>query len=333
MIQALIDYCLFLAKTATLLIGIALTLIVLVRARRGARLDGDRLEVVDINTRYRDMARHLKRASMPKKAFLKLLKSDKKEEKQKEKEKGTEELKGRIFVIDFHGDIKATEVGGLRELITSLLMEMTDRDRVLVRLENAGGMVTEHGLAASQLMRLRARGVPLTVAVDKVAASGGYLMAVVADRIIAAPFAVVGSIGVVAQLPNFHRLLEKSGVDYELHTAGEYKRTLTLFGENSEAGREKLRQQLEDTHVLFKDFIREHRPDLDLAKVATGEYWHGRQALELGLVDEIKTSDDYLMEAADEAGIYQVRYEAHKRPVERLLSSVSDGLLRLLGGR
>jgi len=235
-------------------------------------------------------------------------------------------------VTDFHGDIKATGVASLREVITGVLMEAAEGDEVLVRLENAGGIVTEHGLAASQLARLRVRKIALTVAVDKIAASGGYLMACVADRIIAAPFAVVGSIGVVAQLPNFHRLLERSGVDFELHTAGEFKRTLTLFGENSEGGREKLRQQLEDTHRLFKDFIREYRPHLDLERVATGEYWHGSQALELGLVDELKTSDDYLMDAREAADILLVAYEAPKRPLERLLSLLGSAL-RTLGLR
>jgi serine protease SohB len=328
--DALIDYGLFLAKTATILVGIGLMLAALLRSRRSGHIDGDHLDVTDLNAKYRTMARQLKRASIPKKAFLKLLKSDRKADKKREKEGDSRK---RIFVIDFHGDIKATEVASLREVITGVLMEAEEGDGVLLRLENAGGMVSEHGLAAAQLMRLRDRGVPLTVSVDKVAASGGYLMAVVADRIIASPFAVVGSIGVVAQLPNFHRVLERSGVDYELHTAGDYKRTLTLFGENTDAGREKLREQLEDTHGLFKDFIREYRPDLDLAKVATGEYWHGRQALELGLIDEIKTSDDFLMQAEDESNLFLVSYAAHKRPVERLLSSMSDALLRALGVR
>ncbi len=330
MIDALIEYGLFLAKTLTLLVGFGLLLILLVRARRERRFDGDRLEVEDLNDKYRDMARTLKRASLPQKAFRKILKSDQKAEKRRQKveDKGRK----RIFVVDFHGDIKATEVASLREVITGVLMDAGEGDEVLVRLENAGGMVTEHGLAASQLARVREHKVALTVSVDKVAASGGYLMACVADRIIAAPFAVVGSIGVVAQLPNFHRLLEQSGVDFELHTAGEYKRTLTLFGENTEAGREKLRQQLEDTHLLFKDFISEYRPRLDLPRVATGEYWHGRQALDLGLVDEIKTSDDYLMDAREQADMLLVSYEARKRPVERLLASV-EAFLRTLGLR
>jgi serine protease SohB len=328
--DAFIDYGLFLAKTATLLVGIGLLLFALVRSRRGGHADGDHLEVTDLNDRYRNMARQLKKASMPKKAFLKLLKSDRRAEKKRARDNNGRK---RVFVLDFHGDIKATEVASLREVITGVLMEAAEGDRVLLRLENAGGVVTEHGLAASQLMRLRARGIPLTVAVDKVAASGGYLMAVVADRIIAAPFAVLGSIGVVAQLPNFRRALERHGVDFELHTAGEYKRTLTLFGENTEEGREKVRAQLEDTHSLFKDFVREYRPDLDLARVATGEYWHGRQALQLGLVDEIRTSDDYLMEAREKADLYLVSYAARKRPLERLLSSVSDTLLRASGAR
>jgi serine protease SohB len=223
-------------------------------------------------------------------------------------------------------------VADLREIVTGVLMEAGEDDEVLVRLENAGGVVTEHGLAASQLTRIRDREVPLTIAVDKVAASGGYLMACVAQRIIAAPFAIVGSIGVVAQLPNFHRLLERGGVDFELHTAGEYKRTLTLFGQNSDEGRAKLREQLDDTHTLFKDFIHEYRPDVDLERVATGEYWHGIQASNLGLVDEVKTSDDYLMEASADADIYLVAYSVHKKPVERLLASIQGAAARILNG-
>jgi serine protease SohB len=325
MTAALVDYLLFAAKVLTVVLAIGVLLVALVRSRRGHRLDGDRLEVVDLNEKYRDMARALQRASLPKKAIRKLTKSDRKAEKARKKASPGEGRR-RVFVVDFHGDIKATEVASLREVITAVLMEAKAADEVVVRLDNAGGVVTEHGLAASQLARVRARGIPLTVAVDKVAASGGYLMACVGSKIIAAPFAAVGSIGVVAQLPNFHRLLERSGVDFELHTAGEYKRTLTLFGENTEAGREKLRQQLEDTHGLFKGFIQEYRPRVDLAEVATGEYWYGAQALALGLVDEVRTSDDYLMAASDDADVLLVSYAAHKRPLERLLSSLGMAL-------
>lgn len=328
---ALVDYVLFTAKTLTVLVLAGLLLAAVARSRRGGRhLDSEHLEVVNLNDRHRDMARALKRASLPKKSFQRLLKTDRKAERQREK---SPDARRRVFVVDFHGDIKATEVAGLREILTAVLMTAGERDEVLVRLDNAGGVVVEHGLAASQLARVRSRGLKLTVAVDKVAASGGYLMACVASRILAAPFAAVGSIGVVAQLPNFHRLLERNGVDFELLTAGEYKRTLTLFGENTEAGREKLREQLEDTHGLFKGFVAQYRPGVDLTRVATGEYWYGARALELGLVDEITTSDDYLMAASRDADLLLVSYTTRKKPVERLLSSLGAKLLRAAGLR
>ena len=321
MTAALIDYGLFLAKTLTLLLGIGLLVVLALRARKSDQAGADHLEVTHLNDHYRDLAHQLRQASRPDKAYQRSLKAERKADKARAK---AEEDRARLFVIDFQGDIKATESAALREIISALLLEAQAGDQVLLRLENAGGLVTEHGLAASQLTRLRAKGLRLTVAVDKVAASGGYLMAVVADQIIAAPFAVVGSIGVVAQLPNFHRVLERHGVDYELHTAGDYKRTLTLFGENTDAGREKLRQQLEDTHGLFKDFIHEFRPGLDLDRVATGEYWHGTQALALGLIDAIQTSDDFLLAAAEQTDLYQVSYAVHKRPLERLLAAMTQ---------
>ena len=203
-----------------------------------------------------------------------------------------------------------------------------ESDEVLVRLENPGGMVHEHGLAASQLMRLRERGIKLTVAVDKVAASGGYLMACVADRIIAAPFAIVGSIGVLAQIPNFHRFLKDRGVDFEQITAGRFKRTLTLFGENTEEGRHKLKEELEDVHELFRDQIAEHRPDVNMERVATGEHWYAIRARELDLVDELSTSDDFLLEAIKTRDVYRVRYRRKKTFAERLMGGVESALGR-----
>ncbi|MEA1050042.1 protease SohB [Lamprobacter modestohalophilus] len=324
LIQALIEYGLFAAKALTLVLAIGLLAVMMLRARQGSPSDedddGSRLEVVDLNHRYAQMADRIKAAILPPKVAKKAFKAERKLEKAKAKAEQPDQR--RLFVIDFHGDLMATEVGALREVISALLMTASTEDEVLVRLDNAGGAVHEHGLAASQLLRLRTAGIPLTIAVDKVAASGGYLMACVANRIIAAPFAVVGSIGVLAEMPNFHRLLQQKGVDFELHTAGEHKRTLTLFGENTDEGRAKLREQLEETHGQFKSFIAAYRPDLDLSKVATGEYWHGEQALSLGLVDGVQTSDDYLLSAREEASLYKIRYRAHKRPLERLLGSV-----------
>jgi serine protease SohB len=343
--DALIAYALFLAKALTIAALVGAILVAVVRARRGSQAAEEHIEITDLNDRYRETGRALKRATLSGRAYRKAVRAEQKEDKAREKAGG--KARRRVFVIDFRGDIKASEVTALRECITAVLLvagETADEGKdargratqgavteVVVRLDNSGGLVAEHGLAASQLARLRAHKIPLTVTVDKVAASGGYLMACVADRILAAPFAVVGSIGVVAQLPNFHRVLERHGVDFELHTAGEYKRTLTLFGENTEAGREKLREQIEETHRLFKDYIAEYRPGLDLTRAATGEYWHGRQALDLGLVDAIQTSDDYLLETQAEADLLHLKYTGRKRPIERLLANIGGALQRALG--
>ena len=330
MTEALIDYLSFLAKTVTLVVAIGALLIVLIKTRKGiAGDDGESLEIKDLNERFRFMGRAVKDASLSKKALRELDKAEHKAEKRRMKE-GSED-RPRVFVVDFHGDIKASEVATLRELVTIVLIEARNGDSVVLRLDNAGGMVSEHGLAASQLTRLRRAKIPLTVVVDKVAASGGYLMACVADRIVAAPFAVVGSIGVLVELPNFHRLLENHGVDFELHTAGEHKRTVTLFGENTDADRKKLQEQLEATHRLFKGFIAEYRPNVDLDRVATGEYWHASDAVDLGLVDEIKTSDDLLLEQSEDVEILQLKYSVHKTPMERLLSGFHSALSRGAG--
>ncbi|MCA0893776.1 protease SohB [Microbulbifer agarilyticus] len=224
----------------------------------------------------------------------------------------------RLFVVHFDGDIKASALSNLREEITAILQVAGKEDEVVVCLESPGGMVANYGLAASQLARVRSAGVKLTIVVDKVAASGGYMMACVADRILAAPFAMLGSIGVVAQLPNFHRLLQRNDVDFELFTAGEYKRTVTMFGENTPEGKEKFQNDLEEIHTLFQHFVHEYRPQLDIAKVATGEVWFGQRALDLALVDELKTSDEYLTSRAANADLYQVEYKERQNIAKKM---------------
>ena len=228
------------------------------------------------------------------------------------------EQKPRVFVVNFHGNISASAVTNLREEVTAILSQATVNDEVVVRLESGGGMVHSYGLASSQLDRIRKRKIPLTVCVDKVAASGGYMMACVADKIVAAPFAILGSIGVVAQLPNFHRVLKKHDVDFELLTAGEHKRTLTMFGENTDSGREKFIEELEDTHSLFKQFVQERRPQLDIDLIATGEVWFGIRALEVALVDDLQTSDEYLVTRATEADVFEIAFVVKKKLHQRL---------------
>lgn len=219
----------------------------------------------------------------------------------------------KIYVLDFKGDMAASAVEGLREEITLILATAkAGRDRVVVRLESPGGMVHGYGLAAAQLVRLREAGFHLTICVDKVAASGGYMMACIANEIISAPFAIVGSIGVVAQVPNFNRLLKDNKIDFELYTAGQYKRTVTMFGENTEEGKAKFEEELQQTHALFKHFVEKYRPQLNIEKVATGEHWYGRDALDLNLVDKLQTSDEYLLNLLPQHDIYSI--QSRKKP-------------------
>ncbi len=323
--EFLSEYGMFLAKSVTILVVVlaATAGIVALSSRGAAGKQKEHIEVKSLNDRYREMAHALKMAMLPHGAAKKAFKEEKKRRKEEEKrvKKEPETHRHRLFVLDFHGDIKASAVTSLREEITAILSTATTDDEVLVKVESAGGMVHAYGLAASQLQRIRQKEIPLTVAVDKVAASGGYMMACVADKILAAPFAILGSIGVITQLPNFHRLLKKNDIDFEQITAGDFKRTLTLFGENTDNARQKLREEVEDVHELFKSFVTEHRSGLDIDRVATGEHWHGTRALELKLVDELKTSDDYLMQAGETRDLFEVRYVAKKPLVNRLLSA------------
>ncbi|MFV5525143.1 protease SohB [Acinetobacter variabilis] len=219
----------------------------------------------------------------------------------------------KIYVLDFKGDMAASAVESLREEITLILSTAkAGRDRIIVRLESPGGMVHGYGLAAAQLVRLREAGFHVTICIDKVAASGGYMMACIANEVISAPFAIVGSIGVVAQVPNFNRLLKENKIDFELYTAGQYKRTVTMFGENTEEGKAKFEEELQQTHALFKHFVEKYRPQLNVEKVATGEHWYGQDALDLNLVDKLQTSDEYLLGLLPQHDVYLI--QTRKKP-------------------
>lgn len=253
--------------------------------------------------------------------------SEQKITKKKKKEKKDKRNKPSLFVINFNGDIKASQVEQLRQEVSAVLAVATTKDEVLIRLESPGGSVNGYGLAASQLQRIRDRKIPLTVCIDKVAASGGYLMACVANQIIAAPFAIIGSIGVVAQMPNFHRWLQKNDIDVELLTAGEYKRTLTLFGENTDKGRKKFVEDLEEIHKNFRNYVLLNREQLDIDKVATGEHWLAHDALELKLVDALLTSDDYINNKMPVFNVLSVTFHAKQSLMTKLLNPATKLLL------
>ena len=331
--EFLTNYGLFFAKTLTFVVAVFIIVsLILSAGGRGKKSEKGQIHVSKLNEKFKAMREALQHSVLDEaqlkhleKDEKKRLKTEKAEQKKLAKEKSKtdieaikEEHKKRVFVIDFHGDIKASANESLRESITAILTLATPADEVVVKVESGGGMVHSYGLASSQLARITSKEIPLTVCVDKVAASGGYMMACVANKIVAAPFAILGSIGVVAQLPNFHRLLKKNDIDYEMFTAGEFKRTVTMFGENTTKGREKFVEDLEDTHVLFKEFVSEHRPQVNIAAVATGEVWFGRRAKDVNLIDLLQTSDEYLLDQAESADIFEIEFTVKKSLPEKL---------------
>jgi serine protease SohB len=321
------EYASFLAKTVTLVVAILVLLVAASVVRSKGRRPAGHLQVNKLNDFYKQLRQRLEHSVLDKDQLKATHKAEAKAAKQAKKA-GLH--KPRVFVLDFDGDIKASATDHLRHEITALLSLATPQDEVVLRLESGGGMVHSYGLASSQLARIREAGVPLTVCIDKVAASGGYMMACIGQKIISAPFAILGSIGVVAQLPNVNRLLKKHDIDFEVLTAGEYKRTLTVFGENTEKGREKFQQDLDITHQLFKNFVSRYRPQLAIDEVATGEIWLGVAALDKHLVDELKTSDEYLAERASKSELYHLHYAERKSLPERIGMAASGSVDRVL---
>lgn len=317
--EFLYEYGLFLAKALTLVVAIIVVLSTIVGLAAKQKPGKGQLEIVSLTAQIKEMTQYAQQMLLDKATLKKRAKDEKKQQKQDAKAKQNGEDKApRLFVIDFNGSMDAGEVEQLREEITAILLVADEKDEVLVRLESGGGVVHGYGLAASQLQRIKTKRLTLTISVDKVAASGGYMMACVADKIVASPFAYIGSIGVLAQLPNFNKLLKKNDIEFEQHTAGEFKRTLTVFGENNDEGRAKFQEEIEEIHVLFKDHVSSQRPDMDIERVATGEYWPGIKAKELGLVDELSTSDDYILAQYPARDIYSVKYAVRKNVAEKL---------------
>ena len=329
--EFLYEYGLFLAKAITFVLAIIAIIVAIAGAAMKQQHKKGQLDITDLSEQFKDTEDDIIHALLSDDELKEKEKADKKAEKEQAKAdkkaaKAGEEKqpsKAHVFVLDFNGSVDAKEVSSLREEVSAILSVAKPEDEVFVRLESGGGMVHGYGLASSQLDRIRQHNIPLTVSVDKVAASGGYMMACVANSIISAPFAIVGSIGVIAQVPNFNKLLKKHDIDFEQFTAGEFKRTVTMFGENTEKGKEKFVEELEETHVLFKNFVSERRPSLDMAKVATGEHWFGTTALELGLVDTIQTSDDYLQAKSKSHKVVAIKYEVKKGLAEKFSKAAS----------
>lgn len=323
MIHALLDIFVFAIDVIILAIAIIFVFasIISISAKSKGKTR-NKIIVTDLNKHYQNLRGTLLEYDFDRKQRKKF----KKQQKNLRKEEKIEKV---IYVLDFHGDIKASAAEPLRDEVNAILSVATPKDEVFVRLESPGGVVHGYGLAASQLQRIKDMNIPLIISVDKVAASGGYLMACIATKILAAPFAIIGSIGVIAQIPNFNKLLKKHDIEFEQITAGEFKRTLTLFGENTEKAREKMKTDISDIHNLFKNHVAEHRPQLDIQEVATGEYWLAKKALDLKLVDTLQTSDDYLMKSLDSAKIRHIKKHEKKRLMQKLGSAAELFLHKL----
>lgn len=320
MIDLLVAYGFFLLKIITVLLVILIPILMISSSTKHRKeTDKGRIIVKNLSDKLEEIGVTLKSAEMDPKAYKSFLK-----ERNKKKKK---EIKGKskeiVYVLDFKGDIQASAVGKLKQEINAIIASQVKCKEVVVKVESGGGSAYAYGLCAAELKRLVDNKIKLTVCIDKIAASGGYLMSCVATKIVAAPWAIVGSIGVIAQLPNFHRLLKKLDIDIEMHTAGKFKRTLTTLGENTKQGREKFISELEDLHVVFKDFVKENRSKIQVAKVSTGEVWQGEKAKKLGLIDEIGTSDDYLLKLASKFKLLEIQY-FEKKPFTARIGSAAE---------
>jgi len=319
MIDLLVAYGFFLLKVITVLLVILIPILMISSSTKHRKeTDKGRIIVKNLSDKLEEIGVTLKSAEMDPKAYKSFLK-----ERNKKKKK---EVKGKpkeiVYVLDFKGDIQASAVGKLKQEINAIIASQVKCKEVVIKVESGGGSAYAYGLCAAELKRLVDNKIKLTVCIDKMAASGGYLMSCVATKIVAAPWAIVGSIGVIAQLPNFHRLLKKLDIDIEMHTAGKFKRTLTTLGKNTKQGREKFISELEDLHVVFKDFVQENRSKIQVAKVSTGEVWQGDKAKKLGLIDEIGTSDDYLLKLASKFKLLEIQYFEKKPFTARIGAAV-----------
>ena len=316
--EILIEYLIFLLKVFTIALAITLPLLIIIGSTKGKSQPKGTLSIINLSDKFEEMGNAVKGSLMNAKELKKFNKDLSKDKKKKDKA----EKEDTVFVLNFNGDIQASEVEKLKQEINAILLSDSDCKEVVLRVESGGGSAYAYGLCAAELKRLVDNDINLTVCIDKVAASGGYLMSCVASKIIAAPWAIVGSIGVIAQIPNFHRLLQKNSIDFEMHTAGAFKRTLTTLGENTEEGREKFKSDLEDLHIIFKNFVKEQRPQVDTDIVATGEVWQGEEAVKVGLVDSLETSDNYLVNLSKEAKLFEIQFVEKKNLSERLAFSM-----------
>lgn len=233
-----------------------------------------------------------------------------------------------VFVIDYVGSMMASEVVYLTAKIDAIILKSNKDDEVVINITSPGGAVSGYGLVASQIKRLKTAGLKITATVDTVAASGGYMAAVVSDEIIAAPFAMVGSIGVVANVMIYEELLKNIGIQTNVYTSGDSKRTVVPSRVPNAEEEAKLEAQLEEIHSRFKDHVLSFRPDIDEDKVFTGQAFLAADAINFGLVDKIGTSDELLLNLyKDGHRLIEVQFIIEENIGGSVTKQVSAGLV------
>ncbi len=217
----------------------------------------------------------------------------------------------RLAVLRFQGlrDLNASGDQRLSEAIDEVLVNRDHFEEAVVIIDSPGGTTHGYGHAYALLERLSASGLKVTACIDRIGASGGYLMALPADRILAGPFAIVGSVGVVAGIPNVKRLLEEKGVSYRLFVAGDKKRVVHFADDDGPEVREYMDEKLAGIHTQFLQAVEKHRGDrVKLDEVRSGDHWSAEESVEkgLGLVDELQTSAEYLLERNREVALVMI---------------------------
>ncbi|KZX82185.1 hypothetical protein A3715_00045, partial [Oleiphilus sp. HI0009] len=238
--------------------------------------------------------------------------------------------KQSIFVLDFKGDKTASSVGSLSKEVSAILSVAKPNDEVFLRLESPGGTITGYGLASQQLIRLREAGIRLVVSVDEIATSGGYMMAAVGDRIIASPTSMLGSIGVIMEVPNFYNLLDRAGVQFHQFTAGKHKRLVSMTNKIGDAAKDQINQDLEKSHELFKNHVHTYRNSVNLESVSHGDVWSAKYCLDNKLVDDLMTSEAYLFDRASRANIFHISWDVERSFSDKLSSFAAQASINTL---
>ena len=223
---------------------------------------------------------------------------------------------GNIGYVEVKGTIRNS-----RKVVEWIdkLSENSSIRAILVRIDSPGGGVAPSQEIYDALKRAREKGKPVVASIGSLGASGGYYIACAADKIVADPGSVTGSIGVIMQFPVIRDLLRKLGIDYEVIKSGEFKDIASPLRPMTDKERRLLKEVILDVYSQFVDVVAESRglPKDSVLKIADGRILSGRQAYELGLVDTLG-SQKVALDIARELGGIKGKPRLLKRKKRRI---------------